>query len=168
MSCADASTGEAVFTGEVMFAAWHDTSTQGQTVKFWLDNESTRHPFDGFTARGRTNTGSMFAVILVELGEDDQPVDQTAEKTIEEAHKPKQALSSQAHLMVTSDLFVQYVRECAVLKSGTKVTPDVAKRWVKHKLSIESLSDLDRDAEKAKVFHEKIRRPFARWNGEDC
>lgn len=167
MTCATQQ-GEVVFNGEAMFAGWSDTSSKGQIVKFWLDDEATAHQFAGFRARGPDGIGTIFGVVLVELGDDNAPVDQVAEKAVIEGRaRAKRAFSSSVHLMVTSEKFVQWVRETAKLKPGIELTPEVSKRWVKHKLGIEHLSDLDRDPEKLRLFHEKIRRPYARWNGED-
>lgn len=171
MSCADLQTEQVIFNGEVMLAGWTDTSNQGQTIKLWLDDEADRHPFAGYLRRTHKSVGSIFAVALVELSDDDAPVDQQAETALGDARTvrtTKKALSSSAHLMVTGELFVRYVRETVRFKPGIIVTPDVARRWVKDRLQVESLSDLDRDPGKAREYHEVIRRPFARWNGEDC
>jgi hypothetical protein len=166
MTCADTQTGELIFNGEVMLAGWNDTSFQGQTIKLWIDEESTRHPFAGYIRRSGKAVGSIFQSVLVEVSEDDTPVDQHAEKNLEDAHaRKKKAFSSSAHLMVTSAKFVQYVRETQNC-TGT-VDPEYAKKWVKWRVGIESLSDLDRDPMALKRFREVIQRPFARWNGED-
>lgn len=171
MACADEQTCQVIFKGEVMLAGWTDTSNQGQTIKLWLDDEADRHPFAGYLRRTQKAPGSVFAVILVELSDDESPVDQQAEGKVSNAralHAPRKALSSSAHLMVTGEIFVRYIRETVRFREGVVITPDVAKRYVKDRLGIESLSDLDRDPDKARLFHEVIRRPFARWNGEDC
>lgn len=162
--------GQVVLNGEVMFAGWSDTSSKGQIVKFWLDDEASTHPFAGFRPRGRDGIGTIFGVALVEMTDDDKPVDQVAEKSLAEAHgKPrKRGLSQDAHFMIINEKFIQYVRETVNLKPGTEVNAELARRWVKHRLQIESLGDLDHNPEKAKLFHQVIRRPYARWNGEDC
>ena len=46
-SFARTSTGECVGLMELMLAGWKDSSSIGQSVTFWLDDEPTVHPFCG-------------------------------------------------------------------------------------------------------------------------
>jgi hypothetical protein len=71
--------------------------------------------------------------------------------------------SSQAHLMVTSKMFIRYLEETKP-RPNQLWTAERAKMWVKNELKIESLSDLDRNKSAERAFHEKIRKPYARWN----
>lgn len=70
-------TGESVLTLDVMLAAWKDSSTYGQSIRLWLDNEVETHPFSGCTRRQGDKPGDTFALILVELNDDDSAIDQT-------------------------------------------------------------------------------------------
>ena len=68
------------YDGEVMLAGWADTSTQGYTVTFWLEPpEEGTHQLEGFE-RGV----SSFMCALVELDDDDHPINQTKRDRIEE------------------------------------------------------------------------------------
>src|SRR5436190_7443900 len=42
---ARSTTGEALSTFEVMLMSWKDSSTAGQQVSFWIDDEPDAHPF---------------------------------------------------------------------------------------------------------------------------
>lgn len=68
--------------------------------------------------------------------------------------------------MVTGPQFVRWLVETRP-KLVKQWTPDLAKRYVKKVIGVESLSHLDKDTEALKRFHEKIRRPFERWAHQD-
>ena len=208
-------TGELLMHCEVMLAAWKDSSAVGQSVKFWLDNEVAVHPFCGCERRKNGTPGDVFTLVLVELNDDDTPVDQTKHPldsggsaappadeseagfqagvhdqaaTAGDAAAPHQEnrkvgagaqrpqnttgagqrsrarrrFSSSVHLLVTSARYVQWLQET----KGTLVkqwTPELARQYTKRVIKVESLSDLDRDQEAVKRFHELIRRPYERW-----
>lgn len=74
-------TNEDAYVGEVMLMSWGDTSTQGYTVGFWVEApEQGVHAFE----RWARNTTSFF-VSLVELDEDDSPVDTHQRARVEKA-----------------------------------------------------------------------------------
>lgn len=162
MTCAQAkgSEGLLVYNGEAMLASWSDSSNPGQTVRLWLDDEAERHPFAGFARRNRNLPGDMFGLVLVELTDDQVPVDQRAEEKL----RPRRKLSQDAHLIVTSDMFVRYLTE---MRPQRHWDANSARQYVKDALGIESLSDLDRNPAVAKEFHERIRKPYARWNSQE-
>lgn len=156
-----------VYNGQLQLASWAE-SERGQSVRFWLDEEAERHPFAGYDKRTRTEQGSKFALVLVQLTDDNQPVDQVAQGRAEavEQARGKRKLSAEAHLMVTGDAFLRYMTMCIPILDGQPPwTADRARRWVKWRVRIPSLADLDRDEEAAERFHELIRKPFAEWNG---
>lgn len=193
-------TGDQVLVMETMLAAWKDSSSVGQSITLWLDNEVETHPFCGCTRRKASESGDVFALVLVELNDDDSPVDQhqrgdhadgagAAPADAEGAEVPQHTsanpfharrggsdragpakakgaaprkFSSSVHLLVTSPRYVQWLRETkgALVKEWT---PELAKRYTKKVIEVESLSDLDRDQRAVKRYHEHIARPYARW-----
>jgi hypothetical protein len=205
-------TGELLMSCEVMLAAWKDSSAVGQSIKFWLDNEVEMHPFCGCVRRKNGTPGDVFTLVLVELNDDDTPVNQnqrdraegqlpresgvgvqtgvlepsaTASGVQEGAEAGEQAdraptgapsgarkaasgggkprrFSSSVHLLVTSALYVQFLQETkpTLVKQWT---PELARRYTKQVIKVESLSDLDRDPAAVKRFHDEIRRPYERW-----
>lgn len=70
-------TGELLMQCQLMLAAWKDSSAVGQSVKFWIDNEVDVHPFCGCERRKNGTPGDIFSLVLVELNDNDTPVDQT-------------------------------------------------------------------------------------------
>jgi hypothetical protein len=201
-------TGEALGSFDLMLMAWKDSSTAGQQVSFWIDDEPTAHPFCGCAYRRNGTPGDVFALVLVELDDEDKPIDQErrdrldgpgaappsglhdgqatggapppaaqtgdrASAALPGSHAPtgKRAargtgaprkLSSSAHLLVSSPLFVRYLAETkpTLVKEWSG---DKARVYAKKLIKVESLSDLDRDPEAVRRFHELIRKPYDRW-----
>lgn len=197
-SFARSTTGEALSTFDIMLASWKDSSTAGQQVTFWIDDEPDAHPFCGCAYRQNGTPGEIFAVVLVELDDEDRAVDQrgiedpvheqpASGKSPEGAQQASGApagesyvnapgvaprpsggtkgarkLSSTAHLLVSSALFLRYLQETKanLVKDWSS---DKARVYAKRLIEVESLSDLDRNAEAAKRYHEQIRKPYDRW-----
>lgn len=157
------------YAGETMLCAWKNDH-EGKSVKFWLDEEADRHPLAGYTRRTKTAPGSLFAAVFVVINDDGSPVDRQQEEQAKEPKKRK--LSAQAHLMITSTLFCNYLRErCEYTKTlhkqGRDWTPDTARAYVKWLIGVSSLSDIDWSKPAEAKFHELVRKPFSRYNGQE-
>lgn len=188
----DAKTGQLHFRGETMLAGWKDSSFSGQTITLWLDEEADRHPFAGFNRRKNGTPGDMFYLALVEIDENEQPVkQQQRERAIDgsaEVREPgaraagpsgksvakgapggarRSKPSQTAHLIVTSNMFVRWLVETRP-KLVKQWTPEVARRWVKSEINVESLSQLDREPAALERFETQIRKPYARWNNQEA
>lgn len=157
-SCARCTDAELVYTGEMMLADWQEKPGTGMTVRFWLDDEATHHPFAGSTKRQRTTPGEMFALVLVEINEM-QEVEQSQPQRKGRTH------SQDAHLMIMNPMFAQHLMETRAEFKNITITPQQGKDYVKAVLGLESLSELDHNPAKYKQFREQIAHPYARWNG---
>ncbi|HSV90875.1 MAG TPA: hypothetical protein VLH80_07230 [Nitrospiraceae bacterium] len=74
--------GEQVLDMEVMLQSWKDSSAIGQSITLWLDDEFETHPFCACTRRKNGTPGDMFALVLVELNDDESPVNQTQQELV--------------------------------------------------------------------------------------
>src|SRR5690554_2878297 len=62
------------FQGEVMLAGWSETHNGGAKVTFWLQDADDLAAFKAMTvAKGKT-AGQRLALVAVEIGDDEQPV----------------------------------------------------------------------------------------------
>lgn len=157
---------QAIYDSEVMLAGWSE-SDRGRMLKLWLDEHGGQHPFSGLNARTAKEPGQLFGAVFVLITDDGQAVDQEVEDRL---GGKRRKLSSDAHLIVTGPLFAQFLSERYELPARLRAqgwTADIAKRFVKHRLGIESLSDLDRNEAAATRFHEEFRKPFAATQGRD-
>jgi hypothetical protein len=162
-----------VYSGDIQLAAWADTE-KGKTVKFWIDEEATQHPFAGYTKRSGTSPGALFMMLLVLIGDDERPIDEETEAAIVRGAS-RRKLSQSVYNMINSPLFIRFMREQSratadleaqgiywdtVVKGETMV-----KRYIKRVLKIESLSSFDQDPEVQRKFEQVFAKKFRRWNG---
>jgi hypothetical protein len=158
---------ETCYDGQFMLAGWQDSSTAGYGVTFWCEppEDGRVHAFDGFT-RGVDS----FMVALVELSDDDTPVDQEKRERIEKVEeqseqkaqeRKKPLLSTAAAMICQNPAFWRWVHH---ERGGpVVVNSDQAAQWMREHLGIDSRRDLDTMDAKAEQFHRAIRRPFAEW-----
>lgn len=155
--------GSLVYDDEVMLAGWNDSQTTGHTVKFWLAMDQMGHPFEGFERHK-----DVFAISLVELDDDQEPINQTTRDKVEKAGKtPSQRVSYVAAMLCKSPMFHAWLGHDEWVKQQAREVPadweDIATRWLYRHLQIDSRSELDSDETKAEKFHNTIRRPYLSW-----
>jgi hypothetical protein len=160
-----------VLNSEVQLAAWAEGSDKGQSVKFWIDEDASLHPFAGYRGkRGKSDVGDMFLGIFVELDDDNRAIDQVQRDRVERATGRKAGVSQYAwQLAHLNPRFVQFLAEKATRPAwmeGKTWDADTAHKFIKYVTKVESLGDLDRMPEAAQRFHDWIRKPFARFTGE--
>jgi hypothetical protein len=146
-------------------------------VRFWIDEQADRHPFAGFHRRSlETPIGTMFMVVLVAIDDHGQPIDPNAEHLAGAVQAPRKGRTNSqwAHLIITSPRFCQWLREKEreftprILRQHGNWTPELARRYVvRWVLQSESLTVIDHDQVKLKLFHEKIRIPYSQWAGDE-
>lgn len=149
------------YVGELMLAGWGDTSTQGHTVTFWVEPPvgARMHPFEGYD-RDRDS----FMAALVELQDDEEPVEQAVREKVEATPPPKkpkrQALSQAAALLCTNPIFWQWAEAQGEWQVNSE---QEAAEWLRDQLGIDSRRMLDMYDHVAQQFHEQIRKPFVEW-----
>lgn len=139
---------------EVMLAGWQDGHNSGAKITFWLSDDADLEHFRMLTVKKGRTAGQRFMMVLAEINDDE-----TIASAAVQPAKPKGHASSDAHLMITGAAFVSYCNEVADNEWG----PEKTRLWAKHKMQIDSLSQLDTDPLALKRFHELIRRPFEQW-----
>jgi hypothetical protein len=174
---ADISNGEVVYHGGLWLAGWGDGNEKGMWVRFWIDEEPDRHPFAAFKRRcADSPIGSIFAMVLVALDDEGKPINPHIEHLAGAVVSPRKGRthSQWAHLIITGPRFCQYLREKEreftpqIIQQHGGWTPELARRWVvRYMLKSDSLTCIDHDPEKLKLWHEKIRIPFSRWSGDE-
>lgn len=163
--CVDKKLKQKVYEDEVMLAGWNDSQTNGHTVKFWIATDTLGHPFEGF----ERHEPGRFYISMVELDDDQEPVNQKMRDKVESASKrPSERVSFSAAMLCKDDDFLVWINE----KHGSHWSDPVvtnetdARDYLCQSLGIESRADLDIDPQAAQRFHEDIRRPFLVWKGE--
>src|SRR5690606_4263257 len=107
-------------------------------------------PFKSMTvAKGKT-AGHRLAVVIVEIGDDEQPV--------QRQEKPKGGeLARLAGMLCQNPRFQDWC-ECE--------SPESAAAWIREACQVESRAELDHDLSAANKFHRIVRIPFLESEGE--
>jgi hypothetical protein len=125
--------------GEAMLLGWSETSTRGRTATFLLPEDDDHHPFKDCTIKQGKRAGQRFAVVFVQIGEDERPVPQ------------QRNVSQQAAVLCKDELFWRYADERSF---DSIVSEHAARVYLCGLLGIKSRSELDTDRAKAAAFKE--------------
>lgn len=142
-------------------ASW--THTQGATVTFAFDSvEFWRR----FTTADQSESPTQFHLTLVEMQDDETPVDQVSQATLEKATKRKGGPKSKhvAQVIQGQD-FRTFVGKRLEMREDAwhLVTAEIADKWVKQVVGIESKADLDHEPAAWERYEKLVRRPFISW-----
>lgn len=137
------------FQGEVQFRRWSDSSTQGVQVTFALPDSEALEPLKG-------KEGRRFAAVLVEIGDDEMPVQPRPRKDT------RGPLCREACDYCRLPEFWAWVTESCE-GYGPVNCEDAARQWVLDTCQITTRKELDTDSEAAADFLKFVRVPFIRW-----
>lgn len=160
MVCQTAGEGvrQMIYEDEVMLAGWNDSQQKGHTVKLWLCNDNMGHPFEGIS---RTE---KLLISLVELDDDDEPIDQNMRDRVEkQSIHPQSRLSVACAAMCRNPDFWSWCQSNDYTLAGNPVVDEEsAKLWFYLICQIDSRKALD-DPERTYAIDEfhKIRKDFA-------
>lgn len=139
------------FQGEVQFRRWSDSSTQGVQITFALPDSEDLEPL-------KAKAGKRFMAVLVEIGDDEQPVQQPRKRD------QRGPLCKEACDYCEMPAFQQW----AAQGGGYDATEMGAKDMILDACGLEkSRKELDEKPASAAWFIEKVRVPFARWQREN-
>lgn len=149
-----------VFQDEVMLAGWSESHNGGAKVTFWLSDPSALESFRAMTvAKGKT-AGQRLACVLVEIGDDENPVE-SAIKESSTTEKPKGGvLARLAGQWCNTQAFWDFLLREHEYTVGNE--PDAAKTLYEL-CGIASRAELDHNPSAADKFHKLIRVPFMEY-----
>lgn len=149
---------DAIFNDEVMLAGWRETHSGGATVTFWLPDSSTLDVFRGMTIRKNNTAGQRLAMCLVEIGDDEKPVE-----------APKATVGPLCMLALQwcrSPVFYAWIATVDpkwVMTQEHGMNEALSRRWLCDQLNIESRKELDTSHIAGEMFKSHIRAPFMSW-----
>lgn len=140
------------FQGEVMLAGWSQTHNGGAKVTFWLSDDTDLEAFKAMTvAKGKTS-GQRLALVAVEIGDDEQPKPVMGNPMSDAAPGTKGGeLARLAGMFCQSVHFWEFCR-CD--------DADEARDWILRVCGVQSRRDLDHNPTAAKLFHDRVRKPY--------
>jgi hypothetical protein len=179
------------YQGEIMLLGWGESHNNGRKVTFQLDEETPEHQFKQFTVKKGKTAGQRFAVVLVEIGDDEQVVDQIAVKRAENSDKSNDTggqgvstpsktkggeLAKLAGQLCNLESFFDFIRPVYDRTLGGDgggfgdLHPDEkmpTHKFCRHAVltmcDIESRAELDHDPSAAEKFHRLIRLPYMEY-----
>jgi hypothetical protein len=145
------------FHGEVQLAGWSESHTSGCKVTFWLSDPGELEAFRAMTVRKGNASGQRLAMALVEIGDDEKPVQESGAFTQPE----------QTGLGPICKLAVQWCKDPMFMEwfiaPGEPKTEEACRVSMLHACGIESRRELDTNKHAADLFHKRIREPYAEW-----
>ena len=159
-----------MFHSEVQLAGWSESHNGGCKVTFWLAQPSDLDAFRAMTVRKGNTAGQRLACALVEIGDDEQPVQAPA--TMQQKGGALAQLAGKWCRMPEFASFIRPIYNRAMggtgFGSGDLSPADYggdcaayARHCILVLCDIDSRSELDHNAEAAEKFHRLIRLPFA-------
>lgn len=131
------------FQGEVMLAGWSQTHNGGAKVTFWLADDTDLEAFKAMTvAKGKT-AGQRLALVAVEIGDDEQPKAQPEQKGGE--------LAKLAAMFCQQPEFWEFCGQSNAAEAAA---------WIRVVCHVPSRADLDHNPAAAKLFHDRVRKPY--------
>ncbi|MDN7179064.1 hypothetical protein M0D69_13785 [Caballeronia sp. SEWSISQ10-4 2] len=143
------------FHGEVQLASWSESHNGGAKVVLWLSEPSDLDAFRALTLRKGNTAGQRFMVAMVEIGEDEQPVQSEPAPAAPKGG----ALSRLAAQLCATQPFHLFLRAHGLRCENER---DAAE-CIRQTCGVSSRAELDHDQQGAHIFHEKIRKPFLAW-----
>lgn len=152
------------FAGEVQFRRYSDTSTQGTQIVLALPDREALQSFIGLE-------GKRFMAVLVQIGDDEQPVPTPSNPGELKQREPLGDLCWRAVQWCREPEFAYFIgpvyyREFPGGLPGTPVIPtdgpmEVFTKFAVQKLcGVESRKELDTNPEAARKFNQLIRGPY--------
>jgi hypothetical protein len=145
------------FHGEMQLAGWSESHNSGCKVTFWLQSSEDLEAFRALTVRKGNTAGQRFMAALVEVGDDELPVQQP------EPEKAKGGpLAKLAGMLCADPEFWQFLTHQFSLEDACE-SSDRAAEVIRSTCLIESRAELDGDEDARVAFHTLIRGPWIKW-----
>ena len=148
---------QTAFQGEIQFRRYSDTSTQGQQVVFAVADREALESFIG-------KEGKRFMAVLVELGDDEQPVagnPATANLSNSTDLKPRERLGDLAWRAVQWCKEPEFRAWLGVAGDFVnELTEDAASEVIKSWCEVDSRKELDTNPRAKQLFNQFIRGPY--------
>ena len=146
------------FEGELQLAGWSESHTAGCKVTFWLPSPDQLDVFRALTVRKGNQAGQRFMCVLVELGDDEKPVEQTPSAQPESKGGP---LAQLAGRWCNDPLFWKFLEDkCACINIDSTTRAAAALRTI---VGCSSRAEIDHDVEAATRFQTLVRVPYMQW-----
>ncbi len=144
------------FQGEVQLAGWSESHNGGCKVTFWLADPDDLDAFRAMTVRKGNTAGQRLACVLVEIGEDEQPVAATPVSAKKDTRGP---LCKEACDLCANVAFRRWI----TYDEQGLATEEDAKAFILDVCGVSSRKELDNNDAAYELFKRFVRRPFMEY-----
>lgn len=142
------------FAGEVQFRRYSDTSTQGTQIVLALPDREALQSFIGLE-------GKRFMAVLVQIGDDEQPVPNTPKTGDFKQREPLGDLCWRAVQWCKEPEFLSWLTAHGDFNEA--LTPETAANVIRGWCQVESRKELDTNPDAARRFNIHIRAPYQKF-----
>jgi hypothetical protein len=154
------------FQGEMQLAGWNQTHNGGSKVTFWLPDDSDLEPFKGLTAKKGNTAGHRFMVVLVEIGDDEQPVNSTVKESLTIEKNKGGELAKWSGILCNDPMFWEWIESTSDEYGHLVVGHTQAAEFIYSSCNVTSRAQLDHNFMSAMIFREEVMAKFDAWKGE--
>lgn len=153
-----------LFSGEVQFAGYSDSHTQGPKITFRLPDSDDLEAFRALTVAKGNQSGQRVMMALVLIGDDEQPLPPPEPTKHHVAPARRAGRTVGPYCMEAIELCRnERFRAWASSECGITIdSEDRAKQFICDACGIASRTELDVDEEAKEAFIREIRVPFMR------
>lgn len=170
-----------IFQDEAQLMAWGESNTQGPWIKLRLREPEQLNPFRGMTQAKGDRAGQRIAVVMVLIGDDEQPTtidsSQWTPEQIDKLREQDKAplvinriggpLARLAGLWCGDMRFQQWLSTAFVGKNVSfdhaPTNTEIAAAMVREVCGVASRVELDHNPKAAEAFHSLIRMPYSNF-----
>ena len=116
------------FQSEVQLIGWAETNARGRTITLQLNEDGEGHPFAAARTKQGKTAGQRYAIVMVQIGDDEKPVAKTP--------------AQMAFLLCKDEAFQHFINERSFVNVNDE---DTARACVLEACGIKSRSQLDKD-----------------------
>lgn len=175
------------FQGEVQLAGWSESHNSGCKVTFWLADPSDLEAFRAMTVRKGNTAGQRLACVLVEIGDDEQPVQAAQEPPkgpagaerwlclecksgTKDHHAPGCSQASKGGALARDAAIIcateDFQRFASLARDGlvdrAKSGPEMAAEYMRKRCRVDSRRELDHSAQAAALFR-RLMAEYRDW-----
>ncbi len=144
------------FSGEMQLAGWSESHNGGCKVTFWLPSPDDLEAFRALTVRKGNTAGHRFMAALVEIDDEENPVEPPPNVPAAETRKGVGPLAWEAIQLCRNSEFQAWL-------TGDGFCGEAAvARMMRDLCGVQSRNEFDTDEKAGTRFIERIRIPFMR------
>lgn len=157
------------FKGEVQFAGYSDSHTQGPKTSYRMVSSEDLDRFRALTVAKGNQSGQRMMMVLVLLSDEEKPEPAPAARKDHptDGDTPKPRFKPGPYCMEAIDYCKsEDFRRWAAGECGFgSMTESMAAQFIYEVTGVGSRKELDTDEEARETFIREVRVPFARWRG---